>query len=401
MLRTVLLLSIFVVSPLAVFGQQNQAATYVGSTTCKTCHQATYERWSKTRMANVVRDPKVHPDAIIPDLTKRDPLVNFTANDIAWVYGSKWKQRYFTKRGDDYYPLGAQWDVLNRVWRPYKVAANTDWWVPLFPDDNMGRPTGQLCDGCHSVNFNTQTKQVTEWNVGCEKCHGPGSLHAGAPSKANIVNPARIGHVAATDVCMQCHSEGQPVQRQVNGKYWAWPVGFDVGKNLADYWKLEEPKPGANTFTHWADGSAHKNRMQGNDFVQSTMYTHGVACHNCHDAHGSPYNADLIRPANSVCLNCHGPNSPNGPRGATIEAHTHHASTSAGNECAGCHMPKIAQQIANINVRSHTFKFIPPSETEIHKIPNGCNSCHTDKSTAWAKDELKKWTNVSRWRVAQ
>lgn len=142
MLRTVLLLSIFVVSPLAVLAQQNQAASYVGSTTCKTCHPATYERWSKTRMANVVRDPKVHPDAIIPDLAKRDPLVNFTANDIAWVYGSKWKQRYFTKRGDDYYPLGAQWDVLNRVWRPYKVAANTDWWVPLFPDDNMGRLPG-------------------------------------------------------------------------------------------------------------------------------------------------------------------------------------------------------------------------------------------------------------------
>ena len=108
-------------------------------------------------MANVVRDPKVHPDAIIPDLTKRDPLVNFTPNDIAFVYGSKWKQRYFTKRGNDYYPLGAQWDVQNGVWRAYKVAANTDWWVPFFPDDNMGRPTGQLCDGCHSVNSTSKT----------------------------------------------------------------------------------------------------------------------------------------------------------------------------------------------------------------------------------------------------
>jgi predicted CXXCH cytochrome family protein len=352
-------------------------------------------------MANVVRDPKVHPDAIIPDLSKRDPLVTFTKDDIAFVYGSKWKQRYFTKRGNDYYPFGAQWDVQNGVWRAYKVAANTDWWVPFFPDDNMGRPTGQLCDGCHSVNFNIQNNQVTEWNVGCEKCHGRGSQHVTRPSKTNIVNPARIGTVAATDVCIQCHSEGQLHQRQINGKYWAWPVGFEVGKNLSDFWKLEEPKHGQTTFTHYGDGSAHKNRMQGNDFVQSSMYTHGVACHSCHDAHGSPNNADLIKPANAVCLTCHGPNSPNGPRGATIEAHTHHASTSTGNECVGCHMPKIAQQIANVNVRSHTFKFIPPSETEALKIPNGCNSCHTDKSTEWAKGELKKWKNVSPWRVAQ
>src|SRR5271155_3170094 len=86
---------------------------FVGSATCKTCHPAIYERWSKTRMANVVRDPKTHPDAILPDLSKPNPLVKFTKDDIAFVYGSKWKQRYFTRRGDDYYPLPAQWDVTH------------------------------------------------------------------------------------------------------------------------------------------------------------------------------------------------------------------------------------------------------------------------------------------------
>ena len=128
-------------------------------------------------MANVVRDPKEHPDAILPDLSKPDPLVKFTKDDIAFVYGSKWKQRYFTKKGDDYYPLGAQWDITHQIWRAYMVAPNTDWWVRFYPADNMQRPTGPLCDGCHSVNYNIQTKAVKEWNVGCEKCHGPGAAH--------------------------------------------------------------------------------------------------------------------------------------------------------------------------------------------------------------------------------
>jgi predicted CXXCH cytochrome family protein len=352
-------------------------------------------------MANVVRDPKVHPEAILPDLSKKDPLVNFTADDIAFVYGSKWKQRYFTKRGDDYYPLGVTWDVAKQVFRPYKVATGTDWWVPFFPDDNMQRPTSQLCDGCHSVNFNIQTKTVTEWNVGCEKCHGPGSAHVARPQRTNIINPARLTSMQAVNVCMQCHSEGQPLSNPINGKYWGWAVGFEVGKDLKNFWKLEEFKPGQESFTHFADGSAHKNRMQGNDFVQSAMYTHGVACNSCHDVHGTSNNADLIKPANSLCLTCHGPNSPNGPRGATIEEHTHHATNSTGNECVGCHMPKIAQQIGDINIRSHTFKFIPPGDTETLKVPNGCTSCHTDKSPAWAKDELRKWPNVSAFRVAQ
>ncbi len=384
---------------LPVFGVAQ--ATYVGSEQCKTCHPATYERWSKTRMANVVRDPKVHPEAMLGDLSKPDPAVNFQLSDIAWIYGSKWKQRYFTKRGDDYYPLGAQWDVAKQIWRPYKVAQGTDWWTAVYPDDNAQRPTGPLCDGCHSVNYNIQTKQVTEWNVGCEKCHGPASAHVAKPSRTNIVNPARLDSMQATNVCMQCHSEGQPTKNPINGTQWAWAVGFDVGKDLKDFWKLEEFKAGEQNFIYFANGNGHKNRMQGNDFVQSAMYTHGVACHSCHDVHGTPNNADLIKPANQVCLTCHGPNSPNGPRGATVEAHTHHASTSAGNECVGCHMPKIAQQIADVNVRSHTFKFIPPSDTEILKVPNGCNSCHTDKSTEWAKEELRKWPNVSPWRVAQ
>lgn len=352
-------------------------------------------------MANVVRDPKIHPEAITPDLSKPDPLVKFTVNDIAWVYGSKWKQRYFTKRGDDYYPLGAQWDVTKKIWRPYMVAPNTDWWVPLFPADNMKRPTSQLCDGCHSVDFNIQTNAVSEWNVGCEKCHGPGSEHVARPAQTNIVNPARLDTVQSTNVCMQCHSQGQPTTNPINGKYYDWPVGFQVGMDLKNFWKLEEHKLGEQSFTHFADGSAHKNRMQGNDFIQSAMYTHGVSCSSCHDSHGTPNNADLHKPANVLCLQCHGPNSPNGPRGASVEAHTHHVKGSTGNECVGCHMPKIAQQLADTNVRSHTFRFIPPSDTETLKVPNGCTSCHADRSTAWAKGELKKWTTVSPWRVAR
>ena len=98
------------------------AATYVGSAACKKCHEEIYGRWSKTRMANVVRDPREHPDAIIPDLSKPDPLVTFTKDDIAFVYGSRWKQRYFTKIGDDYFPQPAQWDVTHKMWRPYFVA---------------------------------------------------------------------------------------------------------------------------------------------------------------------------------------------------------------------------------------------------------------------------------------
>jgi predicted CXXCH cytochrome family protein len=371
---------------------------YVGSAACGGCHQTVYDHWKTTLMANVVRIPKEHPHAIIPDLSKHDPLVTFTAADIAFVYGSKWKQRYFKKVGDDYFPLPAQWDVTHKTWRPYFV--KDDWWAVHYPPDNFKRPTGPTCDGCHSVNYDVTSKTVTEWNVGCERCHGPGSEHVKNPVATTIINPARLDYVQANDTCIQCHSQGRPLMNPIGDRYYDWPVGFEMGKKLSEYWMLEDHKLGETTFTHFANGTAHKNRMQGNDFVTSLMYTHGVTCATCHDVHGTDNPSLLRKPANALCLDCHGPRSPNGPHAPTIEQHTHHRAGSTGSECIACHMPKIAQTLGDVNVRSHTFRFVYPAETDSLKVPNACNVCHTDKTTAWATEALKTWKDRSPWRVS-
>lgn len=377
-------------------------AHYVGSESCQKCHAAIYEHWKKTPMANIVRDPKVHPDAIIPDLSTNN-VFKFTVDQVAFVYGSKWKQRYFTKVGDDYYPLPVQWDIGNKKWLKYHVPdTGADWWTKYYPSDNMQRPTGPTCDGCHSVNYDIHTKQVAEWNVGCERCHGPGSEHVVHPTRANILNPDEMDSVASSDTCIACHSQGQPRAGLIDGKAYDWPVGYHAGLRLADYWKLEDIALGQTDFLHYADGTAHKNRMQGNDFVQSVMYKRGITCASCHDVHGTDNYAQLRKPADKICLDCHGPTSPNGPHTATLEEHTHHKDGSPGSQCVACHMPKIETQgVPGSFVSSHTFQFIPPRMTDRYKIPNPCTSCHTDKSTEWATKELLSWNTTSPWRVGQ
>ena len=42
-----------------------------------------------------------------------------------------------------------------------------------------------------------KTRTVTEWNVGCEKCHGAGSAHVKSPIAETIVNPAKLAPRAA------------------------------------------------------------------------------------------------------------------------------------------------------------------------------------------------------------
>jgi predicted CXXCH cytochrome family protein len=349
-------------------------------------------------MANVVRDPAIHPEVVLGDFLHPDPLRTFDLKDVAFVYGSRWKQRYFTKRGDDYYVLPVQWDIQQKKWLPFHVEKGTDWWADHYPDSNFERPTGPLCDGCHSVNYNIQTKQVTEWNVGCEKCHGPGSAHAAHPTKNNIVNPARLDSVRGTDVCMQCHTQGRPLQDTIDGKYYDWPVGYQPGQKLSDYWRLEESKLGVQDFYYWQDGTAHKNRMQGNDFVHSNMYHRGLRCFDCHDVHSSRNPSNLIATGNQLCLGCHTKDNPAGLR-TTVAEHTHHAEGSAGSQCTACHMPKIEVTIKGQFVSSHTFNFIWPKMTEQFGMPNSCNTCHKDKSPAWATEQLQHWNTISPWRA--
>jgi len=375
---------------------------YTGSPSCEKCHREIYERWKKTPMANVIRDPREHPEAIPADLATKN-VSKIRTNQVAFVYGSLWKQRYFTKVGDDYFPLSMQWAFADHSWRPYHVPdRGGDWWTAFYPSDNMQRPTGPTCDGCHSVGYDIHTKQVAEWNVGCERCHGPGSEHVAHPARDNIVNPGVMDSVADTDTCIQCHSQGQPRSNPIDGKYYDWPVGYNVGLRLADYWKLEDCKLGETSFYYFPDCTAHKNRMQGNDFAQSVMYGHGIRCSSCHDVHGTSNYAQLRKPTGQICLDCHGPSSANGPRTRTLEEHTHHKAGSAGSQCVSCHMPAIETEgVPGTFVHAHTFRFITPEMTDKYGIPNPCTSCHKDKDTAWAKVEITHWPEHSAWRALQ
>jgi predicted CXXCH cytochrome family protein len=374
-------------------------AHYVGSQACASCHADEYRRWKNTPMANIVRDPGQPPPSLLGDL-KTNTVFPFKQEQVAFVYGSLWKQRYFTKIGDDYFPLPVQWEVANKKWSKYFVGNAGDWWASLYPPDNMQRPTGPTCDGCHSVGYDIHTKQVAEWNVGCERCHGPGSEHVAHKTRASIVNPARMDSVAANDTCIQCHSQGRPRTIPFEGKYYDWPVGYNVALRLADYWQLEARKLGEGDFYYFADGTAHKNRMQGNDFSQSLMYRRGMTCFDCHDVHGTNNYAQLVQPVNTLCLDCHGPSSPNGPHTTTIQDHTHHKVGSTGSECVFCHMPAIETEgVPGVFVHAHTFKFISPRMTDQYKIPNPCTSCHADKTTSWAVESMSHWPGASPWRV--
>jgi predicted CXXCH cytochrome family protein len=130
--------------------------------------------------------------------------------------------------------------------------------------------------------------------------------------------------------------------------------------------------------------------MQGNDFVQSLMYTRGVTCFSCHDPHGSDSVSMLREKGNALCLGCHEPNSPIGPFADSIPAHTHHKLDSTGSQCVSCHMPLIEETLGSVKVHAHTFRFITPAATQELNVPNPCTLCHTDKTVEWAEQNIER-----------
>ena len=215
-----------------------KGARYVGSTTCKSCHEPQYEEWRATWHSKMERWPS--PDTIVGDfndrvvtyknvkvkgkdgktvklrlsvkafqkggmyfftvLDKDDPK-NDQTFEIAKVLGGKWDQHYEIRVGDNYLPTPLRWSVENGDW--LATSYNPQYWVK---DDGTpdGRPrkldelpkyrfAEAKCANCHNTGYDFvkdaasgvwKAKGNGELSIACEKCHGPGSRHLEEAKKA-------------------------------------------------------------------------------------------------------------------------------------------------------------------------------------------------------------------------
>ena len=360
---------------------------YLGSDKCAAYHKSHSESWQNSGHNKMIR--AVIADGpnknVLADFSKPDANRPFELRDVKWVIGHRWKQRFIGVVNGQEVVFPAQWSIKDKKWQAY--TAKSDWWYPQHPDWKT-RSNFQLCAGCHSTGSDHYSQSWTELNITCESCHGPGKKHAESLLKSDIVNPARLSVERSTDICLACHQAGKP-----DAKHAAWPGGYQPGKKLSNFWHGFEPEAGKQTPEFWSNGTAHKNRVQGNTFTHSVMHAEGLQCSNCHDPHGSRYRSMTIKSAetNALCLTCHGPGKFVGPKVQAITDHTHHTATSTGSQCINCHMPKTGENSVGAESRDHTFNFVSPIVSIDQPNPNSCNLCHTDKTPQWALEAVRKW----------
>ncbi|MEI6234519.1 MAG: cytochrome c3 family protein [Planctomycetota bacterium] len=394
-MKNLLLSAIFVLASLNAFSgdtkepawQKIDQTQYVGAQKCAECHATHYTGWQSTTHSRMIRKPVTEgPDKnVLADFTLPFPDRTFDIKDVKWVVGSRWKQRFIGVVNGQEVVYPVQWSVKDKTWQPYTGKA--DWWYANHKDWKT-RSNFKLCAGCHSTGSDAYTERWTELNISCEACHGPGKTHSATPKIDNIVNPTRLTTERSMDVCLQCHLAGKP-----EGNEYAWPVGYQAGMELSKFWKPTVFEEGKTSAELWSNGTAHKNRVQGNTFQKSVMHGSGIQCSTCHESHGALNKSSTVKRAdtNALCMTCHGPGKTQGPTYKSITEHTGHAPLSTGSQCIECHMPKTGSNAGLGEARNHTFDFISPSVTIKTGNPNSCNGCHADKTPDWALTEAKKW----------
>jgi hypothetical protein len=202
-----------------------------------------------------------------------------------------------------------------------------------------GRAVVPDCLYCHANRVNPVEGSVNHYTrpvfdghaIGCQRCHGPGELHAAGPGKGpdgvdpTIVNPKHLAPELREAICEQCHLQGAArTLRRGRGL-----SDFRPGLPLASFWSVFLRAPEA--------GEGPKAVGQVEQMYQSRCFQDSegpgrLGCVSCHDPHESVPPARRVAHYRGRCLECHQ------KRGCSLPL-AERLQKTAEDSCIDCHMP--------------------------------------------------------------
>jgi tetratricopeptide (TPR) repeat protein len=392
-------------------------ALYVGSEACKSCHQAAYDKWRRSHHGLAMapaREDTVLGNFDDATFMEHGKTTRFSRKDgkyfvrtegpdgkpgdfeVAYTFGWFPLQQYLIPfPGGRLQSLAIAWDVPKKRWfslYPDQVIPPSDWLHWTRPAQNWN----VMCSECHSTGVRKRydperDAYQTTWSeisVGCEACHGPGSLHEewakkpamGRPPVANAALAVKTSGLSNRDLvnlCAPCHARRSELR--------------DLDRPGGEPLDLFLPvllTPGL----FYADGQILEEDYEYHSFLQSKMYANGVKCSDCHDVHS----AKRHKEGNDLCIRCH--------RADTYDTQAHHfhkkvykGRPSEGASCIACHMPGRNYMVVHFR-RDHSLRAPRPDLSVQIGTPNACgqSGCHADKPLRWSVEAYNKWYGVKR-----
>jgi predicted CXXCH cytochrome family protein len=401
----------------------SDSSDYVGTQTCAGCHEAEHANWLGS-----------HHDLAMQRATEETVLGDF---DDAKARYYRESSRFF-REGDRFVieALGADGKLARFpvvytfgvepmqqylveiepgrlqsfpfAWDTRPKGEGGQRWFHLQPEEYIepGDPlhwTGpsynwnHACADCHSTavkkNYDRATRRYAtdyfEIDVGCEACHGRGSLHVelveskadplprGAGFERRFPTPAErvwafeegrdiavltSGQSTEPEFCAPCHSRRS-----------------DLGGEHAGFYHDRYRLSALDEMLYFDDGQIRDEVYVYGSFLQSRMHAAGVVCSDCHDGHSSELRAE----GNALCSRCH--------KAAVYDVPQHHFHEAGGegSRCTDCHMPKRPYMVLDYR-GDHRFGLPQPALSAAVGAPNACTQCHQGRSIQWAERQIDK-----------
>jgi len=342
-------------------------ATYIGSAACATCHPKNHQSYALTPHSRALAeaDPAAEP----PDVAIRHAPSGRTyrlyqkggklwqeeavrAEDgkvmarldlpVRYGIGSGHFSRSFLTEVDGFlYESPITWYAATRKWDMTPGYNAPRHW-------GSERPIKVTCLVCHVGRVEetagaVHRLTVHELAIGCENCHGPGSLHAaryrGQPPPAGdedwtIVHPAKLSRPRLEALCAECHQSsaaGVFVRGRKAGD-------FRPGRPLNDY----------RVFYQFAGGTDQMTVVGHVDQLrQSPCYqkSDSLTCVTCHDPHLAKPPTDKTGYYRQKCLTCH--------TSAGCKLGLEERVKKEKDNCVACHMPRGDTEIPHIAFTHH------------------------------------------------
>ena len=386
------------------------APGFVGSQSCRECHEKFYQLWStsfhglamqpytselaRTNLTEQKTEIVAGKYRFLADLSKSVVIERTAAGEkrypIGQVMGGKNVYYFLTPLERGWLQvLPVAYDVRRREWFDTTASA-----MRHFGDRRdealywKDRPLtfNTSCFGCHvsqlSKNYDLKDDSYhTTWaepGINCETCHGPSGGHVRlfhelpanqrTPDDIKLVVLSKLTTEQRNATCAPCHAKMSLLTTNFapGDRYFDhfdlvgfespdfYPDGRDLGENY--------------TYTSWRLSPCAKSGQ--------------LDCVHCHTSSGRYRFKDSAQ-ANDPCLPCHKATVENAP------AHTHHKAGTVGNECISCHMPMT--EFARMRRSDHSMRPPTPATTLVYNSPNACNLCHTNQNAAWADKFVREW----------
>ncbi|MDZ7821721.1 MAG: cytochrome c3 family protein [Candidatus Marinimicrobia bacterium] len=399
----------------------NKEPSYMGSRSCRECHEAFYTLWETSYHGRAMQDftADLHEKHLTPCdsfIVSGNEEYRYIMTDsgaymaeagsgkqypLLYALGGKYVYYFLTPRENgklQTLPLG--YDVGKKEWfdiTASSIRMHQSRSDAALPWTDRRYTFNTACYACHvsqlsseyDINRDSYTSEWREAGINCETCHGPAETHnrifREAEKRGSQLQETYLKTVVQSKgytaeqvnaSCSYCHAKmisltpeyipGETFFRHFDLITYENPDHYPDGRDLGENY----------TFTSWRMSPC----VQNND----------MDCLHCHTSSGRYRQKE---DPNASCLPCHS------RRVEHAGAHSRHPEGSEGSICIHCHMPKT--EFARMTRSDHSMRPPMPAATRAYGPPNACNLCHTGKPRPgpirWSRSVIREATSPKPW----